>query len=252
MSIADEAERARRIRLAITREAQRAAEVALAGVQGMPTALAQEMMEQVLPGLVQQFGQVEAAAALEWYAETRGRYVPGVMPATAAAEVDPARLAASARYTVQSMGSEQGWPTTLARANGMIHRHLHIVEARTVGECIRRDPKRPRFARVPRGGKTCAWCLIMASRGFAYYSKESAGAVEKWHDHCDCEIVPAWGKVKELGYPLGEYRAMYQGARDSVGNADIRDVAAELRSLYPDRVRDGHAQEASAPDGSGR
>ena len=31
------------------------------------------------------------------------------------------------------------------------------------------------FARVPRVGCTCAFCILMASRGFVYRSRESAG-----------------------------------------------------------------------------
>ena len=47
-----------------------------------------------------------------------------------------------------------------------------------------------RFARVP-VGKTCAFCLMLASRGYEYYSEESAGKgkLNAFHDNCDCQIV---------------------------------------------------------------
>ena len=40
----------------------------------------------------------------------------------------------------------------------------------------RRDPDRPRFARVPQGERTCDFCLMLASRGPVYLTAESAGA----------------------------------------------------------------------------
>ena len=36
------------------------------------------------------------------------------------------------------------------------------------------DPTRPKYARVPQG-KTCAFCAMLASRGFVYASEDTAG-----------------------------------------------------------------------------
>jgi hypothetical protein len=49
--------------------------------------------------------------------------------------------------------------------------------------------KRLRFARVPSGAVTCAFCCLLASRGFVYLTKESAGELSRFHYHCDCVIV---------------------------------------------------------------
>ena len=62
---------------------------------------------------------------------------------------------------------------------------------------VRRDPDRPRFARVPQGEKTCDFCLMLASRGPVYLTEESAGAFTKFHAHCDCKVVPFWDTVKD-------------------------------------------------------
>lgn len=43
------------------------------------------------------------------------------------------------------------------------------------------------YARVPTGAETCAYCLMLASRGFAYRSAESAGHAD--HRGCNCMIV---------------------------------------------------------------
>lgn len=51
------------------------------------------------------------------------------------------------------------------------------------------DPVPPKFARVPTGDETCAFCLMLASRGFVYRNLEAASHA---HANCDCRVVPAW------------------------------------------------------------
>lgn len=43
------------------------------------------------------------------------------------------------------------------------------------------------YARVPTGRETCTYCMMLASRGFAYHSEESAGHAD--HRGCDCLII---------------------------------------------------------------
>lgn len=51
--------------------------------------------------------------------------------------------------------------------------------------------KRPvrgaRWARVLTGAENCAFCAMLASRGPAYASEDTASG--QWHDHCDCVAV---------------------------------------------------------------
>lgn len=54
------------------------------------------------------------------------------------------------------------------------------------------DPTSPRWALVPRGAMTCAFCLMLASCGFAYQSDETAGRQMQYHR--DCDIIPSWGR----------------------------------------------------------
>lgn len=63
-----------------------------------------------------------------------------------------------------------------------------------------RDPKKPRFARVPTGAETCTFCLMLASRGFVYHSEASAGAFDHWHSHCDCRIIQGYPGDEIEGY----------------------------------------------------
>lgn len=77
-------------------------------------------------------------------------------------------------------------------------------------QCMRRDPTQPRWARVPQD-KTCAFCVMLASRGFAYLSDETAGKDgTRFHDDCDCRIVPSWGRQSLKGYDLAGLRHAYE------------------------------------------
>ncbi len=73
--------------------------------------------------------------------------------------------------------------------------------------------RKVRFARVPTGPTTCGWCLMLASRGFVYYTAERAGEANKYHRHCDCRIIPGYGDSPQVeGYDPDD---LYQQWRDS-------------------------------------
>ena len=61
----------------------------------------------------------------------------------------------------------------------------------------RRDPAKPRFARVPTGVETCDFCLMLASRGFAYMTEAAASHT---HSGCDCRVIPSWKAFEVEGY----------------------------------------------------
>lgn len=61
-----------------------------------------------------------------------------------------------------------------------------------------KDSAKPRFARVPTGAETCQFCIMLASRGFVYHSKKSAGALDHWHPNCDCRIIPGFFGYTEV------------------------------------------------------
>lgn len=53
----------------------------------------------------------------------------------------------------------------------------------TMHQAVRRDGLR--YAIVPQGGNTCAFCLMLASRGATY-----ANVQPQWHDNCQCDCIP--------------------------------------------------------------
>ena len=60
-----------------------------------------------------------------------------------------------------------------------------------------------RYARVPGGGETCRFCMMLAGRGFVYHSEGSAVG-HQYHPHCDCVAVPGRkGRTAIEGYDPG-------------------------------------------------
>lgn len=114
---------------------------------------------------------------------------------------------------------------------------------RAANTCVRRnvqrDPSRPRYARVPTGAETCEFCIMLASRGFVYYTEDLASHS---HANCDCRVVPSWDKSPEVeGYDPDYYL-------DAYNNPDAHPEIAEARNA---RRRELYAQrkdETSRPE----
>lgn len=104
------------------------------------------------------------------------------------------------------------------------------------------------WARVATGRETCAWCLMLVSRGPVYYSAESAGLdldsgsaermiaagedvsdnMQQWHPGCDCKVVPVF---KNEGWPG---QAAQQRALQAWNDATKTAIAEE--DSDPDRT----------------
>ena len=134
------------------------------------------------------------------------------------------------------------WPTFTdeEQAFGYVQNLIQTVGRLTMQRAVANDPTKPRWARVPRGAKTCAFCLMLASRGFAYLSEDAAGRQMQYHADCDCDIVPSWGSAKLKDYDPDKSYEMYQAAEAAAGeNGDWHDALAQLRRIYHDDVKDG-------------
>lgn len=72
-----------------------------------------------------------------------------------------------------------------------------------------------RYARVP-FGSSCAFCLMLASRGFVYHTKTTAGEDKgHYHGNCRCKIVAGKKDTEIKGYhPEKLNRRMQQVAKE--------------------------------------
>lgn len=90
----------------------------------------------------------------------------------------------------------------LDRADAEIRRAANMCVARNA----KRDRLKVKYARVPYGGETCGFCIMLASRGAVYRDEEAASHA---HANCDCRVVPDFGGGIE-GYDPDAYYDMYQ------------------------------------------
>ena len=83
---------------------------------------------------------------------------------------------------------------------------------------------------------------MLASRGWVYHSKETAGINGGYHDRCNCQIVPSWGagKAHLEGYDPDDLYEKYMAARaeleaEGVRSPSDKEVAARMQKLFPER-----------------
>lgn len=83
-----------------------------------------------------------------------------------------------------------------------------------------RDGREVRYARVPVGAETCAWCLMTAGLGYWFMSEEAASHT---HAACDCVIVASIGRgdVAIEGYDSTVYRDMWREANKALAMGDV-------------------------------
>ena len=112
--------------------------------------------------------------------------------------------------------------TNVDTAQQLVADMIHSVTRLTTQRNMRLDPTSPRWARVPRG-ETCEFCLMLASRGFAYTSEKTAGREMQYHSDCDCRIVPSWGKQTLKGYDPDGLYARYKACADTVAPMTTRE-----------------------------
>lgn len=221
-------------------------------------AQAREAVLDFVPKLVSVYGDVAGAAALQWYEELRAKasrklpeYTPTISPG-----VPEEDIRSVVRAHAGAFWEGDPWGALEAVKKG-VDTWVKYSGRDTIARNVKLDPAKPRFARVP-SGKTCAFCSMLASRGWVYHSEETAGAVSKFHEHCDCQIVPSWEHkdAHVRGFdPDADYER-YRAARAKVKSEggdpnDINQVAARARLMFPSYYKDGIG-EGGRSSGGGR
>lgn len=92
-----------------------------------------------------------------------------------------------------------------------------------------------RYARVPSGTETCAFCFMLSSRGFVYRSKGRASRNHRtgdgYHRNCDCIVVPGFGELppdaQVEGYAPSQMYDRWSQCADTVGIDAKRALGSE-------------------------
>ena len=101
------------------------------------------------------------------------------------------------------------------------------------------------FAWIP-SGDTCAFCIMLASRGWQTISKKALknGHAEHIHSNCDCTyMIRHSSSTNVRGYDPERYKRMYDGAD---GNTPKQKINAMRRTFYDENKDEINAQKRSA------
>ena len=126
---------------------------------------------------------------------------------------DTGRAPGATETVTRGIMAAADYDDIVARLQARVGYETKLASHRTLYACGDADPKRPRFARVPRRTRSyadgCPFCQTLASRGFVYHTGQTAGV--HVHDGCSCAIVPSWDKSPQVeGYDRHDYDAGYQ------------------------------------------
>lgn len=211
---------------------------------------ARDALLRFMPALTTQYGEIAATVAADWYDDLRASAgAPGRFTAQVAEAAPSAAIEAKTRFGAQHLWTPTPEQSLAFLASGL-SKYVLQPGRDTIVSSVRRDSAKPRWARVPSGRRTCAFCLVMASRGFVYHSDASAGRAKKFHGRCDCTIVPDWSDDPRVeGYDPDRLYGLYSEARAEAGKAsldgagniadDDLSILQALRRLHPDLVTDG-------------
>lgn len=143
-----------------------------------------EALNDILPALVDQYGQAAAAMAADWYDDLRAK-----------AEVSRSFRADPIDIKDSGTGALIGWalaeasdyPTFQTLILGGTQRRIANFARGTVTTASTADPGAHGWQRVGTG--ECDFCEMLLGRG-AVYSETTADFAA--HDHCKCQAVPAF------------------------------------------------------------
>jgi hypothetical protein len=226
-----------------------------------PEAVRDALLE-FMPALVAQYGQVAEVLAMDWYEELRagsGAVGSFRVAAPGTASVTAGRVESKVRYLAGQLWT----PAPEAMLGGLLTATDKYVKQHGRDAIVwNADREGAGWARVPKGSKTCSFCLVLASRDAAYATEKSAGSKkygsdDEFHGHCDCEIVRLGrGDEYPSGYLPDDFYDMYSLAQDRARadpdvqafmdsldpndkNRQVKGVVFALRREFPDQVTDG-------------
>lgn len=191
--------------------------------------VSRDMLLAVTPGLVAKYGRIAGTVAADWYDTERAQAkVRRKYRAVPASPVPDVAVISTVRRTAGALFTDE--PALMFNAISQVFGSYAIQPSRsTISFNAGKD--HARWARIPTGTKTCAFCLVLASRGFSYGSEESAGLdPNTYHSECDCIPTPDWSDEPHLdGYEPDDFYQTYQAARQESGSGDMKAILSTLR-----------------------
>lgn len=195
---------------AIESDARKRIEKVLSRVDWADVASSRATVVQAAQMLLQVHTELAAQAAADLYKAIRDSqgvasdYAPKALPGYAPEATEASIRAFASHMTADGIAAAGGQAGAQAMFDAAVAERMSYEIRRAAGNSMLEnglaDPSRPRFARVPQGGDTCDFCIMLASRGFVYLTRETAGEFDHYHDHCRCKVVPSWKAAEVEGY----------------------------------------------------
>lgn len=197
-----------------------------------------------MPEVLEPYLTASGELAAGWYEELREAAVGKSVLARPITPATPADMERFARWAV-SPEFGQSSASTFSLVAGGAQRLIANAGRATIANAALEDRTRVGFARIPRPG-CCAFCSMLASRGAAYTSEESARVVsgkrgkrgsrvagtEGFHDNDRCVVAPVFASDTFDREVADAHAAIYDEARKSARSGSTKDVLAEMRSSF--------------------
>ena len=188
----------------------------LQGIRWTPENVAEcrELVLQALAAVMPTYTTMAAQASADFYDAARELVVGERMGAQAISDYDPRKTEGAVRGFVRFVLRDD-----VQTFNDQVLQRIDYEMKRSAGESMfangRRDPRKPKYARVPTGDETCDFCLMLASRGFVYSSEATAGAVklDHYHSGCNCRVICQW---EDGGVEDYDTQAIYDRWQDAI------------------------------------
>lgn len=185
-----------------------------------------------LPALVQNYGEIGAALAADFYEELRDSSAARSVYTAVLPEGDDvvplAAVQASGRWAMGSLfGAESlevAGANTLTNLSGVATRQILTPARDVIRLNTARDPDSVGWRRVAQGTETCKFCRMLVGRGNVYSSSSARFAA---HDDCDCTAEPAF--AGEEWVPLEPVQ--YMGSKRNPTKADRARVKEFLAGM---------------------
>lgn len=146
-----------------------------------------ELVVRALAQVMPTYTGLAAQASADFYDAARELAVGERLGAQAISGYDPRKTEGAVRGFVRFVLDGR-----VETFNEQVLQRIDYEMKRSAGESMfangRRDPRKPKYARVPTGSETCDFCLMLASRGFVYSSEATGGAVKLDHYHAGCVL----------------------------------------------------------------
>lgn len=160
----------------------------------------------------------------------------------------------SGRWTIMwAVEEPDPWFDTVEEEEGEPPPNRLKPEHQELKDTLNRKQRVKGWARVPTGKETCAWCLMLCSRGAAYRSPQGAGSkldyrtslkyersglfdpqehMNQWHDGCDCKIVPVFDLENWDGRKRADaaYKMWSIATKNTSGADSVRAFRREVES----------------------